>query len=361
MPVSTTLLRAARLQAAFLLAFLAAPMLPAVSLTQACAAEFMLRLASTNVEGSIPYDKVLVPFARALEEESGGRIEVALKPIGGYGKPADLFNMVERGDIEIAATVQGYNPGRFPQSSVMELPFLFADAVTGTQAIMSLYREGLLSEDYASVKVLALYMQPPFPIFTTGKKIQSLRDFRGLRMRAPSITVGLAVAKLGAVPLGIPLNAIGDSVASGYVDAISYGWDLMAISKGPGGKPLPDQFSVSIDAQLGSPALMVVMNRATWEKLPDDLKAIVEKHGAEFALKSARLREVQEAVAKKKLQSDPRYTTLTFSDEQRLELRGMMEPAIQEWKTGMVKLGIDGERLHRRAIELIQRYKVAAK
>ena len=35
-----------------------------------------------------PYDQVLVPFARAVEEESGGRIEVALKPMGGYGKPA---------------------------------------------------------------------------------------------------------------------------------------------------------------------------------------------------------------------------------------------------------------------------------
>jgi TRAP-type C4-dicarboxylate transport system substrate-binding protein len=351
MSASVTLLRTARL----LLAFLAIPFAPAQ------AADIVLRIASTNVEGSVPYDKVLVPFARALEEDSGGRIEVALKPIGGYGKPAELFSMVERGDIEIAATVQGYSSGRFPQSSVMELPFLFPDAVSGTQAIMSLYREGLLSEDYASVKVLALYMQPPFPIFTTGKTIQSLRDFRGLRMRAPSITVGLALAKLGAVPLGIPLNAIGDAVASGYVDAISYGWDLMAITKGAGGKPLSDQLSVGIDAQLASPALMVVMNRTTWEKLPDDLKAVVEKHGAEFALTSARLREVQEAVAKKKLQSDPRFTSLNFSDEQRLELQGMMAPAIQEWKASMAKLGIDGDRLYRRAIELIQRYKVAAK
>ena len=351
MPAPMTLLRTARV----LFALLAVPSAPAA------AADIVLRFASTNTEGSVPYDQVLVPFARAVEEESGGRIEVALKPIGGYGKPADLFNMVERGDIEIAATVQGYNPGRFPQSSVMELPFLFPDAVSGTQAMMSLYKEGLLSEDYASVKVLALYMQPPFPIFTTGKKIQSVRDFRGLRMRAPSITVGLALAKLGAVPLGIPLNMIGDVIASGYVDAISYGWDLMAITKGAGGKPLTDQVSVAIDAQLGSPALMVVMNRARWETLPDDLKAVIERHGAEIALTSARLREAQEVVSKKKLQNDPRFTALSFSDEQRSELQRLTAPAIQEWKTSMTKLGIDGDRLYKRVIELVQRYKVAAK
>jgi TRAP-type transport system periplasmic protein len=333
----------------------------AVSAAPASAADIVLRFGSVNTEGTAPYDRALVPIVRAIEQESGGRIEVALKPIGGYGKPADLFNMVERGDIEMAAAVQGYNPGRFPQSSVMELPFMFPNAVSGTEAIMSLYKEGLLSEDYASVKVLSLYMLPPYPIFTTGKKIQTVKDFRGLRMRTPSITVGLALAKLGAVPLGIPLNTIGDSIASGYVDAISYGFDSTTTTKGVGGKVLSDQLSVVIDAQLAAPALMVIMNRAKWDALPDDLKAILEKHGVELALTSARVRDAQEAVSKKKIQSDPRFTALNFSDEQRLELQRLTAPAVQEWKANMAKLGIDGDRLYKRAIELIQRYKVAAK
>jgi TRAP-type C4-dicarboxylate transport system substrate-binding protein len=333
----------------------------AVSSAPASAADIVLRFGSINTEGTVAYDQALVPIARAIEQESGGRIEVALKPIGGYGKPADLFNMVERGDIEMAATVQGYHPGRFPQSSVMELPFMFPNAVSGTEAIMSLYKEGLLSEDYASVKVLSLHMLPPYPIFTTGKKIQTVKDFRGLRMRTPSITVGLALAKLGAVPLGIPLNTIGDSIASGYVDAIAYGFDSTTTTKGVGGKVLSDQLSVVIDAQLAGPALMVIMNRARWDALPDDLKAILEKRGVELALTSARVRDAQEAVSKKKIQSDPRFTALNFSDEQRLELQRLTAPAVQEWKANMAKLGIDGDRLHKRAIELIQRYKVAAK
>src|SRR5438128_9513725 len=93
--------------------------------TPAQAAEFTLRFGSINAEKTASWDKVLVPFARAIEEDSGGRIEVALKPLGGYGKPAELFGMVEKGDIEIASTVQGYSPGRCPQSSVMELPLMF--------------------------------------------------------------------------------------------------------------------------------------------------------------------------------------------------------------------------------------------
>src|SRR6195256_3613789 len=246
--------------------------------TPACAAEITLRFASINTEGTPAYDQVLLPFAKAVEEESGGRIEVALKPLGGYGKPAELFTMVEKGTIEMAASGQGYHPGRFPQSSVMELPFMFQNSIAGTEAMMSLYKEGLLDKDYASVKVLGLYVLPPYPIFTTGKKIQSVKDFRGLRMRTPSTTVGVALAKLGAVPLGIPLNMIGDTIASGYVDAIAYGWDSTTTTKGAAGKNLIDQLNVVVDAQLAAPALMIVMNRARWDAMPDDLRKIIEKH-----------------------------------------------------------------------------------
>jgi TRAP-type C4-dicarboxylate transport system substrate-binding protein len=327
----------------------------------AFAADVVLRFGAINIENSLVYEQILLPFGKAVEEESGGRIEVALKPLGGYGKPAELFTMVEKGAIEIAATLQGYHPGRFPQSSVMELPFMFENSIAGTSAMMSLYQEGLLDKDYASVKVLGLYVLSPYPIFTTGKKIQSVRDFRGLRMRTPSTTVGVALAKLGAVPLGIPINMIGDTIASGYVDAIAYGWDSATTTKGAAGKYLADQLSVVVDAQLAAPALMIVMNRAKWDAMPDDLKKIVEKHSSDLAMGNARIREAQEAATKKKLQTDPRFTVLSFSGEQRAELQRVTAPAVAEWKANMAKLGIDGERLYTRARELIQQYKVATK
>lgn len=329
--------------------------------TPARSADIVLRFATVDAEATAAYDQVLVPFARAVEEESGGRIEVALKPRGGYGKPAELFGMVEKGAVEIAATVPGYNPGRFPQSSVMELPFMFDNSISGTEAMMTLYKEGLLDKDYASVKVLGLYVLPPYPIFTTGKKIQTVRDFRGLRMRTPSTTVGVALAKLGAVPLGVPLNMIGDTIASGYVDAIAYGWDSTTTTKGAGGQLLIDQLSVAIDARLAAPALMVVMNRAKWDAMPDDLKKIIEKHSSSLAMESARIREAQEAVARKKLQDNPYVTVLSFSHDQRAEMQRVTAPAVAEWKANLAKLGIDGERLYARAKELIQQYKVAAK
>ena len=175
----------------------------------ALAADYVLRFATINLAATPAYDQILEPFARSIEQASGGRIEVALKPLGGYGKAAELFDKVERGDIEIASTVQGYNPGRFPQSSVMELPLMFETAVSGTHAIWKLYKEGLLDRDYASVKVLGLYMLPPYGIFTPGRKITELRDLRGMRVRSPSTTVGLALGLYPKRPSGLASWAFG--------------------------------------------------------------------------------------------------------------------------------------------------------
>ena len=70
--------------------------LVALIATPASASEVVLRFGSINTENTAAYDQVLLPFAKAVEEESEGRIEVALKPLGGYGKPDELVTMSRR-------------------------------------------------------------------------------------------------------------------------------------------------------------------------------------------------------------------------------------------------------------------------
>lgn len=323
-------------------------------------AEFLLRLGSTNPAGSAA-DAEFEAIARAIEEESGGRIEVASKPAGGYGKVPDMFAMVERGDLEMAVTVQGYSPGRFPQSSVMELPLMFQNSVVGTRAMMALHKEGLLDKDYATVKVLGLYVLEPYPIFTTGKKIETVKNFRGMRIRAPSITVGLALSRLGAIPLGMPSQMVGEVLANKTLDAVSIGWTSLLNNKGIGGKPLSDQVSVAVDAKFAGPALMLVMNRAKWEAMPPDLQAIVAKHGAALSDGGAAAREAADLDSRKQVLADGRITPVSFSEAQIAELNRLVTPAIEDWKANMAKRGLDGDKLYSRARELIAHYQAAAR
>src|SRR2546422_1065483 len=65
------------------------------------------------------------PWAKKLEQESGGRLKVEIYPsmqLG--GKQPQLYDQAKDGVVDIVWTVSGTTPGRFPRLEVFELPFL---------------------------------------------------------------------------------------------------------------------------------------------------------------------------------------------------------------------------------------------
>jgi TRAP-type C4-dicarboxylate transport system substrate-binding protein len=315
------------------------------------AADQTLRFGTINVANTATYDQILVPFAKAIEAKSEGRLAVDIKPLGGFGRPVDMFPMVEKGDLEIAASVQGYHPGRFPRSSVMELPLMFDTAETGTRMMWKLFEEGLLNPEYDSVKVLALYLLPPYAIFTTADhKVASLRDLRGLRIRAPGVTVGLALARLGAIPIGLPLNLMGSTLNDKLIDGVAYGWDSTLSTVAFETKKLAQQVTHMIDANFAAPALMVVMNRKAYDALAPDLRKTIDAlSGEALSMPSGRIRDQAELKAKQTLSASPDHKLVTLSDAEKRELSERIKPVIDEWVAGMKRQGIDGDKLLQRA------------
>ncbi|EWS65082.1 TRAP-type mannitol/chloroaromatic compound transport system, periplasmic component [Hydrogenophaga sp. T4] len=67
--------------------------------------------------------KALVPWAKKIEAESGGRIKVQLfHAMQMGGTPPQLFDQARDGVADLTWTVLGYTPGRFNKSEVFELP-----------------------------------------------------------------------------------------------------------------------------------------------------------------------------------------------------------------------------------------------
>jgi TRAP-type C4-dicarboxylate transport system substrate-binding protein len=321
----------------------------------AVAQEVTLKFATINAESTRAYKEIQEPLARAIEKDSGGRIKVDMRGPGanGYGKPAELLDMVEKGDIDIAYTVQGYKPGHFPRTTVAELPLLYRDSEGGTRVLWGLYQEGLLDKEYDGLKVLALNTAVPYGIFSATKPITTIKDFRGLRVRVPSPTVGLALARMGAVPIGLPLNLIGESVANGMVDAVSYSADSLESLPGVGGKPVADQVKAVYDCGFAAPALMIVMNQQAYDKLPKDLQKIIDDHfGVALSDAMAKDRDTSEASAKKRMANDSRYSYVTMTPEQHDEMVKLIAPVVDDWKKSLTAQGIDADKLLKRAQEL---------
>ena len=317
----------------------------------ASAADVTLRFGTINQAGTAAFDQVLVPFVRAVEAKSDGKLAIDLKPLGGYGKPIELLGMVESGQIDIASTVQGYHPGRFPRSSVMELPLIYDAAETGTAAFWRLYEEGLLGPEYDAFKVLALYVVPPYGIFLTPEyKVTSLRDLRGLRVRVASVTAGLAMSRLGMIPIGMPLNLIGTMLNDKLIDGVSYGWDTSISTVLFEKKALIEQLGTMVDANLSAPALCVLMNRKVYDGLAPELRAAIDSQsGLEFALASARLRDQLEARAKDTVARSADHEVVKLTDADRKEIEHRIAPAFDDWIADMQRQGIDAAALLARA------------
>jgi len=332
--------------------------------TPAKAQDVTLKFATINAETTRAFKEIQTPLAQAIEKDSGGRLKIDIHGPGpkGYGKPAEYLDLLRKGEIDIAYTVQGYTPGQFPGTTVGELPLMYGSSEDGTRALWGLYKEGLLDKEYTGLKVLALNISAPFGIFSANKPITGLKDFHGLRIRVPSPTVGLALARMGAVPIGLPLNLIGESIANHMVDAISYGADPLESLTGSDGKPVADQIKAAFDCRFAAPALMIVMNQKAYDALPKDLQKVIDDHtGWALSLAMAKDRDTSEAAAKQRLQQSGRYAFSVMTPEQHDEMAKLIAPVVDDWKKSVASQGLDADKLLQRAQELAAQKTASAK
>jgi TRAP-type C4-dicarboxylate transport system substrate-binding protein len=213
---------------------------------------------------------VAEPWAKRLQEKSGGRLQVEVSnsssPLGDVLKQA---GQVKDGTVDIALGLRGAEGDRFPGTSVIELPFLVRDSESGSKALWALYRSGMLADEYRDYKVLALFVHDPGLIHTREKRVTSLADLKGLKLRAPNKTVAAAIEFAGATPVILQVNQVMEAVKKGEIDGIVTNW----------ANPLPDfnlHMKKHTDTKFYTSAFFVVMNQARYNGLSADGRAAVD-------------------------------------------------------------------------------------
>jgi TRAP-type C4-dicarboxylate transport system substrate-binding protein len=253
-------------QPAFALGLLAAAMFA----TQAPAQEVTLKFSHFLGPKSFFQVDVVEPWAKELEARTGGKVKVetfdGTSPVGGV---TDQASNVKAGKVDIALGLRGAEGDKFLGSSVIELPFLVPDALRGSQALWSLYRDGTLADEWKDYKVLALFVHNPGLIHTKEKKILEPADMKGVRFRSPNNTVSAALRQLGAEPVLLQVNDVMAAVKDGKIDGIVTNW----------GNPLQgfnDFMKLHIETQFYTSAFFIVMNKQRYDGLPADVRAAID-------------------------------------------------------------------------------------
>ncbi|MBL0917781.1 MAG: TRAP transporter substrate-binding protein [Hydrogenophaga sp.] len=219
--------------------------------------------------------RAIVPWAQKLEAESGGRIKVQLfHSMSMGGSPPQLFDQARDGVVDIVWTVLGYTPGRFNKAEVFELPFMSGNAEPASRAFHE-FVETHAADEFRQVKLLAAHTHGP-GLFHSKQPITSLDSLKGKKVRGGSRVINGMLLKLGATPVGMPVPAVTEALTKGVIDGTTIPWEVTPSLKIA--DMVKNHTTFSGPTGLFTQTFALVMNRNSYDKLPADLKAVIDKN-----------------------------------------------------------------------------------
>ncbi|NBS64183.1 MAG: hypothetical protein EBT33_07530 [Betaproteobacteria bacterium] len=215
--------------------------------------------------------QIMVPWGKEIAEKSGGRLNLRVFPsmqLG--GKPPELYKQMVRGLSDITFTLPGYTSADFPLMSLSELPGMANSSEEGTRKMwqhMKFFTDGEMKES----KPLVIWTGDAAAVMTRSKPVRRLEDMKGLKIRTPSSAQSEQLIALGATPIDMPAGQIYNSIERGVVDGA-----LISMAGAIDFKLLEVCRHFTIDVPVGRSPFTINMNLARYQKLPVDLRKIID-------------------------------------------------------------------------------------
>lgn len=325
------------------------------SLATAHAADVTLRFHHfLSPKSTIPAN-FIAPWAEKVEADSEGRIDVQIFPAMQLGgKPPSLIDQVKDGVVDLIWTIPGYTPGRFPGVEALELPFVTAlSAETSSKAAWDFY-EANLQDEFSDFKMIAVHTHGPGVIHVRDKSVKSLEDMKGLKLRAPTRVANGVLAELGASPVGMPVPAFPEALSKGVVDGGVIPWEIVPALKVE--ELASSHTQLGGDRSLYNAVFVVAMNKASFDAMPEDLKAIIDANsGVETSALAGRAADAGDDVGAAAVEASGNEV-ITLDEAEVERWKAASEKVITDWIAEMDANGRDGQKLVDDVRELVKKY-----
>lgn len=214
---------------------------------------------------------LLEPWAAELEKRSGGKLTVRIFAANSpFGNIANQADQVKAGVTDAAWGLNGVPRGRFPASLIMDLPFMTKSSAAASKTLWSM-RNGLLASEYKDFKMLLLHCHPAGGFFTRTKKVTTLADLKGLRIRAPSAQIQNLLQHLGAVPVTMGPAQAYEALEKGTADGASLIYDGLYAFR------LHTLVKYFLDVKIYTSCFHVVMNPRKFQALPAEFQKLIDE------------------------------------------------------------------------------------
>jgi len=305
---------------------------------------------------SIQHTTMLKTWCDNIAKDSNNRLNCQIYPAMQLGgSPPQLFDQAKDGVADVVWTVAGYSAGRFARSQVFELPFMMTNAGATSRAAWDFVQKHA-QDEYKDVKLLAVHVHGPGVIFTKNKPITKIEDLKGLKMRGPTATVTKMLANMGATPVGMPVPQVPEALSKGVIDGAVIPYEVA-----PGLK-VQELTKFASETDRNSPALyttvfVVPMNKAKYDSLPADLKAVIDKNsGREFSAFLGSTQEGNDIPGRKIFAETPGYTITQIPAAEVDRWKKATSELDDAWAADMDKRGLNGKAMLGDAISMIKGY-----
>ena len=322
----------------------------AVSLP-AMAQEVTFKIAHFLPSAAPTQQKVLQPWCDEMKQASSGRIACQFYPAMQLGgTPAQLVDQVKNGVADVVWTGPGYSAGRFPAIEAFELPFMVTDSTSSSKALWKYYQQNA-QQEFAAYKVLAFHTDGGQAVHTAAKPVVGLTGFSGLKLRSSTRVGAKTLTALGASPVAMPPAQVTEAIAKGVVDGSLGAWELVYPTKLSEVTKFHAQPAPGV-AHPTATVLTVLMNKAKYDGLPADLKAIVDKTTGEVMVgKFGAMFDEVAADTRKRIAAQGNKIS-TFSAVEVAAMKRATASVEEEWAKQVGEKGLDGKKLIVSAREL---------
>ncbi len=274
-------------------------------------------------------------WADEIGSQTGGRVKITLYPAGSLTKAPQCYNGVVTGISDIGMSCFAYTRGQFPLMEGLDLPLGYPDGKTASRAATAMY-DKYKPEEMKNVHVLYIHGHGP-GILASKKDVSSLEDMSGLKVRATGLSAKI-VDRLGGVPVAMSQGETYEALQKGVVEATFCPMETLK-----GWKQGEVIESVTDSSAIGyTTSMYVVMNKAKWDSLPDDIKSVfdsvskkwVDKHGEAWDVADQEGKEYVESLDKK---------FLPLADGEQEKWVAAVEPVVDEYIKAAESKGLPGK------------------
>lgn len=267
-------------------------------------------------------------FADNVKKISNGRLNIKVYAGGELVPPLQTFDAVSQGTAEIGHGAAYYWAGKIPAAQFFTaVPF----GMNAQGMNAWLYGGGgleLWREVYSKHNLV------PFPMGNTGvqmggwfnKKIESVDDLKGLKMRIPGLG-GKVFAKAGGTPVLLAGGEIYTSLERGNIDATEW---VGPFHDERLGLYRAAKYYYYPGWHEPGPVLELIVNKNAYDSLTDDLKKAIEVAAASSNVWMLSQFEAKNLAALRKLKEEHKVEVYPFPDDVLKALKGFTKEVLEE-------------------------------